>query len=133
MRKFLLLTAFVLTTGIVALAQGVTTSTLTGQVTDAQGGAIPGANVVAIHKPTGTEYGTQTNENGRFTIPNMRVGGPYSINVSFVGNKPQTIDDVTLKLGEPFKLDVQLAEESTELAEVVVMGTQDRIMNSERT
>lgn len=133
MRKLLLLAAFVLTAGAAAMAQGVTTSSLSGQVTDQNGGAIPGANVVATHKPTGTEYGTQANETGRFTIPNMRVGGPYSINISFVGMKPQTFDDVYIKLGEPFKLDVKLNEESTELAEVVVMGTQDRIMNSERT
>jgi hypothetical protein len=132
MRKLLLLTAFVLMTCMVGWAQGITTSSLTGQVTDAQGGSIPGANVVATHVPTGTEYGTATNENGRFNIPNMRVGGPYTVNVSFVGNKPQTFNDVYIKLGEPFKLDVKLAEESTELSEVVVLGAQDRLMSSER-
>lgn len=131
MRKFLLLAAFALTTGAVALAQ-VTTSSITGQVTDQQGGTIPGANVIATHKPTGSEYGTTTNETGRFNIPNVRSGGPYSISVSFVGSKTQTFDDVYVKLGEPFTLDAKLVQESTDLAEIVVMGTQDRIMNSER-
>jgi hypothetical protein len=132
MRKFLLIFALAVATTFVAKAQGVTTSSLTGQVTNAQGEAIPGANVIAKHEPTGTEYGVATSVNGRFNIPSMRVGGPYTINVSFVGSKPKTITDVFIKLGEPFKVDVKLDEESTTLEEVTVTANRDPLLNSER-
>jgi len=62
-----------------------TTASITGAVVDETGERVPGANVVAIHQPTGTQYGTATNAQGRYTILNMRVGGPYVVRASFVG------------------------------------------------
>ena len=59
-----------------AFAQGVTTGRITGVVLDAQKAPVEGASVVAIHLPSGTPYETVTREDGRFIIPNMRVGGP---------------------------------------------------------
>lgn len=64
----------------------------------------------------------------------MRVGGPYTIEVSFVGYKPQRFDDVTLKLGEPFVLNVTLADNSSTLATVNIIGTASNpIMNSNKS
>jgi hypothetical protein len=64
------------------LAQGVTTASINGIVTDAKG-AIPGATVTITHVPTGTVYATVSRADGRFNIPNLRVGGPYTFKVSF--------------------------------------------------
>jgi hypothetical protein len=58
------------------MAQGVTTSSLSGSVTDEAGEPLIGANIVAIHVPSGTSYGTSTDIDGAFNIANMRVGGP---------------------------------------------------------
>ncbi|RMF21641.1 MAG: carboxypeptidase regulatory-like domain-containing protein, partial [Bacteroidetes bacterium] len=69
----------------VALAQGVTTSTLQGVVEDANGERLIGANVLAVHEPSGTIYGTATDLEGNFRIPGMRVGGPYKVTVSYTG------------------------------------------------
>ena len=63
---------------ISAFAQ-VTTATLTGIVEDDKGETLIGAAVVAIHEPSGSRYAAVTREDGLFTIPNMRVGGPYSV------------------------------------------------------
>ena len=60
-------------------AQGVTTAGITGVVKDAQGAVIPGVNIVAVHVPSGTTYEAVTQADGRFTVPGMRVGGPYKI------------------------------------------------------
>ncbi|HEY7751841.1 MAG TPA: carboxypeptidase-like regulatory domain-containing protein, partial [Ignavibacteriaceae bacterium] len=55
-------------------AQGVTTGTITGAVTDVDGNSLPSANVLAVHEPSGTQYGASTRLDGRFAIPGMRVG-----------------------------------------------------------
>src|SRR6476659_1400307 len=57
-------------------AQGVTTGTLTGIVSDSQGGVLPGATVVAIHQPSGTEYTAVTQGDGRFVIPRCASAAP---------------------------------------------------------
>lgn len=131
MKKILLLTIVVLSFVINASAQ-VTTSSLSGTIRDSKESLI-GASVKAIHQPSGTVYGASSNSDGRFTITNMRVGGPYKIDVSYVGFKAQTFNDVYLKLGESFLLDVILLATGTQLDEVVVVGGRSEILNSKRT
>ena len=77
----------------------VTTSALSGIVTDDLGPVI-GVTVQAIHVPSGTRYGTITNEKGAYAIRGMRVGGPYEVIISYVGAKTQKFENVTLELGE---------------------------------
>ncbi|PTS92816.1 TonB-dependent receptor, partial [Pedobacter sp. HMWF019] len=119
--------------GVFTVAQAqVTTSSATGTIKDSKG-PMPGASVKATHTPTGTTYGVTTNNDGRFTIGNMRVGGPYVIEVSFVGYKPQKIENVYLKLGEPFVLNVLLSDNASNLNEVTIVGTQrNSILNSNK-
>ena len=64
------------------LAQ-VTTARLQGIVADQNKEPLIGATVIAIHLPSGTQYGTTTLEDGRFNINNMRVGGPYKIDSTY--------------------------------------------------
>ena len=73
----------------VPLSAQVTTANIRGSVTDLQGEALLGANIVAVHTPTGTRYGTISNEDGRYNLLNLRVGGPYEITISYVGYTPQ--------------------------------------------
>nr|WP_199156103.1 TonB-dependent receptor [Pedobacter sp. ASV2] len=111
----------------------VTTSSMTGTIKDAKG-ALPGASVKATHTPTGTVYSVSTNNDGRFTIGGMRVGGPYTIEVSFVGYRPEKLTDVSLKLGEPYLLNLTLVDNSSTLAEVKVVGqSSNSIMNSNKS
>lgn len=108
-------------------------SSFLGQVTDAKGEALPGANVTATHTPSGSFYGTSTREDGRFNLPDVRIGGPYRIEVSFTGFETYVLDGVNISLGQNFRLDVKLQEGSTTLGEVVVTAVESEIMNSERT
>ena len=66
-------------------AQGVTTGAISGVVKDAQGAVIPGATVLAVHVPSGTTYEAVTQGDGRFVMPGMRVGGPYTVTASLAG------------------------------------------------
>lgn len=131
MRKYLLLLFTVFST-TVAFAQ-VTTSSMTGTITDSKEG-LPGATISATHEPTGTPYSTASNEDGRFNIPNMRVGGPYKVTITYIGYEPVTFNDVYLRLGEPFVLNQTLSKTGgITLSEVSVTGRRDAVMNSRRT
>lgn len=133
MRRILLVTvALVLTATANLLAQGVTTSSLSGTVKD-KNGAVPGANVVALHEPTGTSYGTVSGTDGKFSITNMRVGGPYKITISFVGMVTQSYTDIYLKLAETYILNHTMQEEGTQLDEVVVTGVAEKSANAEKS
>lgn len=131
MRKYLLLLVTAFLTTAAAFAQ-VTTSSMTGTVKDAKE-ALPGATISATHQPTGTVYSIATNEDGRFNISNMRVGGPYQVTISFVGYQPVTLNDVYLRLGEAFSINQVLSQTGVTLTEVKVTGRKDQVMNSRRT
>ncbi|MBV7533219.1 TonB-dependent receptor domain-containing protein [Chitinophaga sp. sic0106] len=101
----------------------VTTSSINGVVTDAKGEGLIGATVKATHLPSGTVYGTTTRNGGEYTIPNMRVGGPYKVEISFISFATETFNDLSLKLGTPLRLNAKLNEGSTALKEVNITAS----------
>ena len=121
MKKSLLTLVMALFASVMLMAQ-VTTSALSGIITDDLGPVI-GVTVQAIHVPSGTRYGTITNEKGAYAIRGMRVGGPYEVIVSYVGAKTQKFEDITLELGETYSLNTKLSEDTDLLEEVVVVGS----------
>lgn len=134
MLRFLLLTALVAMIAAPAvLAQGVTTAAFNGRVLDTTGEPLPGANIIAVHQPTGTEYGTTTRGDGRYNLPAVQVGGPYTVTVSFVGFQSQQETGITLALGDNRTVNFTLAEDTAELGEIVVTGTGDGIFDAART
>ncbi|HEX5625265.1 MAG TPA: TonB-dependent receptor, partial [Saprospiraceae bacterium] len=104
----------------VNFAQGVTTANLTGQIKDVAGNPLDAAAIQALHLPSGTLYGVYSRQDGRYTIPNMRVGGPYRITASYVGFKEKVIENVQLQLGETKKMNFDLEEAVTELGAVEI-------------
>lgn len=115
------------------IAQGVTTASLNGIVQDADGNPLPGANVIAEHIPSGSQYGAATRDNGFFNLPNLRVGGPYTVTVSYIGYNPQKKEDINLSLGQDFRIEFTLESEAVTVGEVVVTAEQDAVLNSNRT
>lgn len=97
----------------------VTTSSINGRVADEAGEPLVGTAVIAVHVPSGTQYATVTNDSGRFNINGMRAGGPYKVELSFLGMAPIQYNDVTLKLGEPFEINAVM-KSSSELDAVVL-------------
>ena len=125
-----LLVALIISSATIIQAQ-VTTSNMSGRVTDAEGTVI-GATVVATHEPSGTTYGTVTNRDGRYNLPGMRVGGPYTVEITYIGYGKNTTSGITLKLGEAYVHNVLLTEETVTLSEVVVSALRTKF-TSEKT
>ncbi|MBQ1905570.1 MAG: carboxypeptidase regulatory-like domain-containing protein, partial [Bacteroidales bacterium] len=120
MKRFLLAFA-TLFAGLAAYAQ-VTTSSMSGQIADEFGEPLIGAAVVAVHEPSGTQYYAITNNDGRYTITGMRSGGPYKVEISFIGMATEVHNDVTLLLGEIYTINANL-KSSEQLNEVVVVAS----------
>ncbi|HVL69246.1 MAG TPA: carboxypeptidase regulatory-like domain-containing protein [Vicinamibacterales bacterium] len=125
----------VLALPVLAAAQGVTTGSLSGVVKDAQEKPVAGATVLALHVPSGTTYEATTRPDGRYSIPGMRVGGPYSVTVApaagAAGFEAQTQDDVMINLGVGTDLDFIVRSIAVEVT--VTAPTSDAVFSSERT
>ena len=109
--------ALLLAAAPAALAQG-TTASLTGTVSDASG-PLPGATVIAVHEPSGTQYGAATRADGQYTLLGLRVGGPYTVTASFVGFQDAVRDGLNLALAQTATVDFTLREDGA-LGEIVV-------------
>ena len=134
MRKlYLMLGTFLcMLAGFAASAQE-TTSEIVGSITANQT-PIVGATITALHNPTGTKYVTTSRNGGRFNLPNLKIGGPYTITVSYIGYKEETQENVNLLLGQEFKADFNLTPQTNTLQTVTVTTTrQDRIFNNSHT
>ena len=119
MKRLLLIVALLLVVAV-STAQ-VTTSAIRGQVTT-NDNPLPGATIVALHTPSGSQYSTTTNGEGYYTISGMRIGGPYEITISFLGYDTVKVVGFALSLGETAVYDFTLNEQSIDLEEVYVVG-----------
>jgi len=127
------LLALCLCCSFLVFGQGSTTSDIKGRVTGPDGLSLIGANVVALHLPSGTETGTATDEDGYYQLPGMKVGGPYTVRVSYVGYTDVVVENVMLRLGEPYKKDFMLTEANVELTAVTVVASSGVIGQSAGT
>lgn len=131
-----LLAVGVLATNL-ANAQGVTTGSLAGKVVGMGQEPVAGASVIAIHLPSGTSYETVTRADGRFMVPAVRVGGPYSVTVAFTGGggaafQPSTQEDIMVVLGNA--TDLAFTVQTISVTETItVTAKSDTIFNSDRT
>ncbi|SHN09245.1 carboxypeptidase regulatory-like domain-containing protein [Polaribacter sp. KT 15] len=131
-QKFILVLSLFLFAVISVNAQ-VTSSKIKGIVTDVTGEPLFGASISVLHVPTGTLTGTTAQDNGRYTVLNLRVGGPYKITFSYLGFKTQEVNDVFLLLGKTTNIDGKLAEEGQSLDEIVISSSKNKTFNSDRT
>jgi hypothetical protein len=115
-----------------AAAQGVTNGSIAGVVNDSQGAVVPGATVTAVHEPSGTSYEAVTQADGRFTIPAMRVGGPYKVTASLTGFGTDVKNAVEVTLGQATDLEFSLTVAGV-TEQVTVVGNRDTTFSSQRT
>lgn len=110
----------------------VTTSGMSGKLTDDKKEAIIGAIIQAVHQPSGTRYNTVTNADGHFYIQGMRPGGPYEVNIRYMGFEPKSVKNITLELGETYNLNIIIKEDAKEMDELIVVGSKSKF-SAEKT
>jgi outer membrane receptor for ferrienterochelin and colicin len=120
----------------IAVSAQVTTSSINGRIMETIDTAqepLLGATIVALHGPTGTNYGTSTDIEGYYRISNMRVGGPYTITISYIGKRQEKFENIFLQLGESERISLTLTDESNALDAVVINAVRDGIFDSGKT
>ena len=132
MKKAIMMSLLSLFVTITSFGQ-ITTSTLSGVVKNEKGEVLVGATVHAVHQPTGSEYKSSSNKSGFYTIPAVRVGGPYVIHVSYVGYKKNEVTDINTALGLTTNVNVILIDDSKSLKEVVVVGIKNNVFSKDKT
>ena len=115
MKKLILLLVVAFATAL-SYAQ-VTNSSIGGTITK-NGVAVEDAQIELVLTTTNAKYKTNTRAGGGYDIFNVQAGGPYTISIAAGGEKTVTVDNITLILGESFKLDLDLASASEKMSEV---------------
>ena len=116
-----------------ALGQGVTTASMYGRIIDDARQPLIGANIYVVHIPSGTAYGNSTDLDGFYRIPGMRVGGPYTVTVSYTGYATNTTENISLSLGERFQYNLTLSEDAVELEGIEVVADRGSVFSGDRT
>jgi hypothetical protein len=106
-----------------AHAQTVDASIL-GTVRDSGGAALSSIAVTAKNTATGVEWTVATTSTGRFAFLQLPLGGPYTVTARRLGYRPETKWGYELSLGSRFLVDIVLKRAATELAPVVIAGTE---------
>jgi hypothetical protein len=120
----------------IAVSAQVTTSSINGRIMeniDTAQEPLLGATIVAVHGPTGTNYATSTDIEGYYRISNMRVGGPYTISITYVGKREEKLENIFLQLGESERISITLTDESNALDTIVINAVRDGIFDSGKT
>jgi hypothetical protein len=116
------LTAFVLFQD--ANAQS-TDATIGGTIVDESGEVVQGATVQIINESTGFTSAQSSDRNGEFSFRQLPLGGPYTVNITFIGYSKERFTDIQLRLGDTVELDVEIREQVAEFDEVVVTSQAD--------
>lgn len=110
----------------------LTTATLGGYVKDAKGEPLSSATVTVEFPDAGIKQLVVSKADGRFTVPNLRVGGPYRITVEHVSYKKVTTENVVLELGLNNTIEVVMEQKEQTLDNVAVVA-RGRVFDNKRT
>lgn len=104
-------------------AQGSDPARVTGQVVDQNGAPIAGVQIVIINQQTGAQFGSLSQDNGRYLVMGLRPGGPYRIEARMIGFSLEMVEDVSLDPGGTFEANFALGTEAIALDALEVFAT----------
>jgi hypothetical protein len=94
--------------------QGVTTSGVSGFVTDKDGKPVAGATVSVVLDAAGTRYSATSRSSGQYTLSGLISGGPYTITTSSAGMTAEK-KEIYLEIGAVTNVDLVLGSEIVQL------------------
>jgi hypothetical protein len=95
--------------------QGVTTSGVSGFVTDKSGNPVAGATVAVVLDASGTRYSATTRSTGQYTLSGLLTGGPYTVSATAPGQPPAEKKGVYLEIGAVTSVDLEMSSEIVKL------------------
>jgi hypothetical protein len=101
----------------------LTTGSISGNLRAVSGEKLVGANIKLQHEPTGNTLFTQTNTQGIFHFENLAPGGPYSLQISFIGYRTLEKKEFFVALGESLQLDLLLEPLVADLQKILVIAS----------
>ncbi len=104
--QVLLLSAATLLVG--TLSAQVVSASLEGIVKDPSGGVVPSAKVQVTNTSTNVKNDIVTNADGRFVLPSLQPGGPYTVSVEAAGFKREERSGITLEVNQSARIEIQL-------------------------
>jgi hypothetical protein len=105
--RFARAAVLLIVSGLLGFAQVTTTARLDGTVTDPQGAAVPGAQIVVVQVETGQSLTTSTDEKGHWALPSLQ-SGTYKVTVTHEGFKSVTNENVKIDAGVPATVNLTL-------------------------
>ncbi|MDQ6827640.1 MAG: TonB-dependent receptor [Gemmatimonadota bacterium] len=115
-------------------AQSGTTGAIAGVVTDTAGQPLEAAQIQVVNRATGATTGTQSLRGGRYNVPNLDPGGPYSITVRRIGFASQSRDNIRVPLGQAVRQEFALVPQAAQLAVVAVTAVaENSVISPTRT
>lgn len=114
-------------------AQGVTSAAVSGRVTDADGAAVPAADVTVTNVSTGARASRRTGDDGRYLFENLAPGGPYRIDLRALGFEPAKLENVTLALNQQATFNFVLNRVAVQVSGVTVTAEVNPLINTTRT
>ena len=129
-----LLILLLLCNGILSSSAQVTTATLSGIVKDASGLPLGSSTVLIEFPNAGIKQTLTTKSDGRFTLANQRVGGPYKVSVSHIGQQDAVEQNIFLELGQNNFVEILMTNQRTQLETVTVAASiGSKIFDNKRT
>jgi hypothetical protein len=116
-----------------ALRAQVTSGSISGRVMDASKNPVVGAVMKVTHTPSGSVYGGKARSNGDFEIRGLRVGGPYTVEASAVGQGKDIVENIYVSLGDPTNVLLTLESGNQQIREVLITSSRNSIINSDKT
>ena len=116
-----------------AWAQGVTTGSITGIVTGQDGRPLSGVQVIVLDTRTGAQTGGLTNDAGRYRVPFLQPGGPYTVQVQIIGYRPAEKEDVRVSLSAAEVVSFELEQTAVTVDPLTVSIESSPIFSASKT
>ena len=104
-----------------------TTGGFRGRVTTGTDQPVAGAQVVARNNATGLQRGSLTDAQGRYTLPLLPPGGPYTISVTSIGYQRAEQSGFQVTAGDAVTVNFNLAVQAVQIGEVTVVASAPRV------